>query len=94
MFGLSKKEVDSPTPEVQEVTVQDQYRPLTYQDQKNLKNCKYEENKNLYPREYLIYNKKTNQLATIRAHSPYQACRFLKWKPNQVKLVENEVKES
>lgn len=77
-------------PEVEKETYQ---MPLTFKELKALKKARYKENADKYPNNYVLQNKKTNQMVEIRAYSPLHACNIIGWKTSKVKLVMSQTKE-
>jgi len=66
-----------------------EYTPtLTYKEQKSLKKSKYAENKEKYPKTFLIRNKRTGRMAEINGFSPLQACSSIGWRSRHCKVVE------
>jgi len=65
------------------------FQPLTWKEQKALKKAKYSEIERLkkFPDVYVIRNKRTNQMAEIRAASACHACTIIGWKPNKVRVM-------
>ena len=64
--------------------------PLTFKEMKSLKKARYQENimnNAMFKNAYLLLNKKTGQMAEIRAASSCHACNIIGWKLNQVKLI-------
>ena len=63
---------------------------------KYLKRANYEKiaNNPKFKNAYLIQNKRTGQMAEIRAASAYHACNIIGWKANKVQVLqEREIKE-
>lgn len=70
--------------------------PLGYKEMRSLKRARYEYimNDPKYKKAYLLKNKKTGQMAEIRAASSFHACNIIGWKVNRVHLIgEREIKE-
>jgi len=71
--------------------------PLTFKEMKALKRSRYQEdimNNTKFKKAYLLVNKKTGQMAEIRAASSCHACNIIGWKHNHVRLIsERDVTE-
>lgn len=94
MFGLGKKtdenEVeDSALPHEKKVESKE-IPPLTIREMKALKRSRYEDIKDKYDTAFVLRNKKTGQIAEIRAISSYQACKIIGWKSNEVRVIEKK----
>lgn len=107
MFGIgkkSKKELDqteeqnnnadkglmTETPKQEKV---EEIPPLLQKDFKALKRSRYEEIHHRFNTAYVIKNKKTGQIAEIRAASAVHAANLIGWRPNRVKLIETKIPE-
>jgi len=60
--------------------------PLTFKEMKALKKSNYEkiEEEKKFKTTFVLKNKKTNQVAEIRAASSFHACSLIGWRPNKV----------
>ena len=62
--------------------------PLTWKEERSLKKARYNE---IFPRfktAYVLRNKRTGQIAEIRAASSYHACKIIGWKSTKVQVLE------
>lgn len=56
-------------------------------DKINLKKSRYIDKKNSYKNVYILQNVKTGKIVELNASSAFQACKFVGWKPNKVKIL-------
>ena len=64
--------------------------PLTYREMKALKRSKYAVEGKKFTKSFLLRNKRTGQIAEIRAASSLHACNFIGWKANRVQILETK----
>ena len=64
--------------------------PLGPREMKYLKKARYQKFADTYPSSYVIQHKTRGMIAEIKACSSFQACQFLGWKPQQVKIVQEK----
>lgn len=68
----------------------DRPSPLTWKEARALKRARYEEriaHNDKFKKAYVIRNKRTNQVAEIRAASPLHAVNIIGWKAGKVELM-------
>ena len=65
-----------------------QFYPLTEKDQKALHKAHYETKKDSFPNEYVIANKRTRQIAQLRAFSSTHAANLIGWRPRQIVVLQ------
>jgi hypothetical protein len=63
--------------------------PLGYREMKYLKRANYEKivANPKFTHSYLLQNKRTGQMAEIKAASAYHACNIIGWKANKVQVI-------
>jgi hypothetical protein len=67
--------------------------PLTQRELKYLKRAKYDEIAGKFKKAFVLKNRRTGQIAEIRAASAFHACNILGWKPNRAALIETKIIE-
>ena len=60
---------------------------LTRRDYQSLKKSKYSDVFKKYDKSFVLKNKKTGAIAEIRGVNAFHACKFIGWKPQQVKVL-------
>lgn len=65
--------------------------PLTWREGRALKKAKYDKIASKFNTAFVLKNKKTGQVAEVRAASSFHACNIIGWKPNKVKVIETKV---
>lgn len=106
MFGRKKKEeekeeiavekglmIEEPKKPKAEPEPEEQIPPLTFREMKALKRSRYEQNAPKWKEVFVIQNKRTKQIAELRAMSAYHAANLIGWRPRQVKLLERKMAE-
>lgn len=74
---------DSPEPETYEPL------PLGMKEMKALKRAQYEEKiKPNFSKTYVLFNKKTGQIAGIKGASSHHACNIIGWRPRAIQVLE------
>lgn len=62
---------------------------IDYKDMKNLIKNKYEDVKNKYNKIFVLQHKfNENKIVELRAATSTQACKFIHWKPQQVRVLQ------
>ena len=61
---------------------------ITWKEMKALKKSRYFQVKDKYNTSFVLKNKRNGIIAEIQASTPIQACHFIGWKANQVKVME------
>ena len=64
--------------------------PLGPKEMKYLKRARYKHFADTYPSSYVLQHKIRGMIAEIKACSAVQACQFLGWKPQQVKIIQEK----
>jgi len=64
--------------------------PLTMREMKYLKRARYGEIAGKFNKAFVLKNRRTGQIAEIRAVSSFHACNIIGWKPNRVVLLETK----
>lgn len=104
-FSNSETATSEPTKEVTDIVIKPtdstgvkeetkEIPPLTFKEMKALKRSRYQEsimNNSMFKKSYVLFNKKTGQMAEIRAASSFHACNIIGWKKNQVRLIKEKV---
>ena len=69
--------------------------PLTFKEEKALKKAGYEKimEEKKFKKIFVLKNKKTNQIAEIRAASSFHACNIIGWKSNKVVIIQEKEAE-
>ena len=62
--------------------------PLTYKELKSLKKARYDEIAPKFKNVFVLKNKKTGQIAEIRAASSFHACNIIGWRKNRVQVIQ------
>jgi hypothetical protein len=86
--GLMIEEPKKPKTEPEE-----QIPPLTHREMKALKRSRYEQSAPKWNEVFVIQNKRTKQIAELRAMSAVHAANLIGWRPRQVKLLERKMAE-
>ena len=63
---------------------------LTWKEIKALKDSKYADKQDSYPKSYVMYNKRTKQLIEIRGFSALHACKSIGWRLRHVQIIKVE----
>jgi len=62
--------------------------PLTWKEERALKKARYNEIFPKFKKAYVLRNKRTGQIAEIRAASSFHACNIIGWKMRKVEVLE------